>query len=448
MKLVFWGAARTVTGANFLIETEKSKILVDCGMFQGSRFAEEQNYSDFPYDPKSIDAVLVTHAHVDHIGRIPKLYKHGFGGKIYATTPTIDLARVSLNDSAGLIKEEAQELGVEPFFSEADVQALEPLFSGVKYGEELQITDDIKVKFRDAGHILGSAIIEVWADGKKLVFSGDLGNPPTPLLKPTEFIDEADYVVIESTYGNRIHEDFKERKDVLEDQIEYVGKSGGVLMIPVFALERTQELLFELNELVENKRIPQMPIFIDSPLAIAATEVYKKYENYFNKEAAYLIASGDELFKWPGLKFTKTVEESKAINDVLPPKVIVAGSGMSNGGRIRHHERRYLSDPNSCLLIIGYQVTGSLGRLLLDGAQEVKMFGEKIPVRARIKAIGGYSAHADQEKLIDWISRIKNVRKTFVVQGEEESATTLASIIQDHLAVHASVPMLGESFEL
>jgi len=288
----------------------------------------------------------------------------------------------------------------------------------------------------------------MWADGKKVVFSGDLGNPPTPLLPPTEKIDEADYVLIESAYGNRVHEDFKERKNILEDQIEHIGSQKGVLMIPIFALERTQELLFELNELIENKRVPHLPIFIDSPLAIAATEVYKKYPDYYNKQAMYLMESGDQLFRFPGLTFTKTVDESRGINNIPAPKVIVAGSGMSNGGRIVHHERRYLSDSHSILLIIGYQVAGTLGRRLLDGAAEVKILGEIVPVRAKITAIGGYSAHADQPKLLDWISHIKNIKEVFVVQGEEAAANDLASIIRDQLAIKAHAPVLGESVEL
>ncbi|MBI2098828.1 MBL fold metallo-hydrolase [Candidatus Uhrbacteria bacterium] len=450
MKLAFYGGVSgSVTGANYFSETQKvTKILVDCGMFQGSRFAEEQNHLPFAYKPEEIQAVFITHAHIDHIGRLPKLYKDGFRGKVYSTKPTRDLAELNLMDSAHLIGEEAEETGAPPLFNAADVANVMGLFEGIDYGNVLNPAPDIKVRFRDAGHILGSAIIELWGDGKKVVFSGDLGNPPTPLLKPTEFIDEADYVLVEAAYGNRVHEDFKERKSLLEDQIEYVGKKNGVLMIPIFALERTQELLFELNELIENKRVPPMPVFIDSPLAINATEVYKKYPGYFNKEAMYLIESGDQIFNWPGLKMTKTVEESKAINDVSPPKVIVAGSGMSNGGRIRHHERRYLQDPNSLLLIIGYQVAGSLGRRLLDGAKEIKMFGETVPVRAKIAAIGGYSAHADQPKLFDWVSHIKNLKQVFTVQGEEAAAKALASLIQDNLAVRAEAPILGEVVEL
>lgn len=450
MRITFYGGVSgSVTGANYLVETKNgAKFLVDCGMFQGSRYAEAHNYDPFPYNPKEIQAVFITHAHIDHIGRLPKLYKDGFRGKIYATKPTIDLTELSLSDSVHLVVEDAKDMKVEPFYRDIDVPLVMKLFQSADYGVEFSPAPDIKAKFRNAGHILGSSIIEIIADGKKIVFSGDLGNPPTPLLPPTEKIDEADYVLIESAYGTRAHEDFKERKNILEDQIEYITSQKGVLMIPIFALERTQELLFELNELVENKRVSPIPVFVDSPLAIAMTEIYKKYPDYFNKQTAYLIESGEEIFKFPGLIFTKSTEESKSINNVPAPKIIVAGSGMSNGGRILHHEKRYLPDSHSVLLIVGYQVAGTLGRRVLDGASEVKIFGEIIPVRAKITAIGGYSAHADQPKLLDWVSYIRGIKEVFVVQGEEASAEGLASVIRDTLAVEARAPILGETIEL
>lgn len=452
MKIFFYGGAGVVTGANYLLECAGTKILVDCGLQQGGRMAEKENYQKFPYDPATIDVVFTTHAHLDHVGRIPKLYREGFRGKIFGTHPTLDLARINLDDSLHLLKKEAEDLGREPLFSENDLIECWKLTHGRRYHEEIKISSNIKVKFNDAGHILGSSIIEVFlSEGSrkiKVVFSGDLGNPPTPLLKPTEFIGEADYVLVESAYGDRLHEDRSQRKEKLKAVVESAVKNGGALMIPAFALERTQELLFELNSLVESGRIKRVPVFIDSPLAIKATAIYQKYADYFNSEAAYLIKSGDDLFNFPGLQFSLTTESSKAINEIPPPKIVIAGSGMSEGGRILHHERRYLPDPKSTLLIIGYQTQNTLGRRLLDGAQEVKMFGEQIQVRAQIRAIGGYSAHADQAKLLDWVGRIKGVKKVFVVQGETAPASTLAGKIKSDFSVEAEVPQAGEVYEL
>lgn len=449
MKLHFFGGTRIVTGANYLLETRGAKILVDCGLFQGIKHVEDKNYEDFPYSAREIDFLLVTHAHLDHIGRIPKLYKDGFRGKILATKPTKDFIRPMLEDSQGILEKEARDLGRKPLYSATDVEESFKLIEGIDYDKKIDLGKGVSCQFRDAGHILGSAIIEIWAQKKKIVFSGDLGNPPVPLLKPTEFIDEADYVVVESAYGDRVHEARDERQNLLENAIEDTVATDGVLMIPAFALERTQELLYELNELVENHRIPRTPIFIDSPLALKALDIYRKYPEYYNKEAAYLIKSGDDLFKFPGLIFTETKEESKRINDVKSPKVIIAGSGMSTGGRILHHEIRYLPDPNSCLLIVSYQVAGSLGRRLLDGTKEVKIFNELVSVRATIREIGAYSAHADQEMLRNWIDRIKRpIKCVFVVQGEEGPALALVQLIRDHLGIDARAPMIGDMVEL
>ena len=452
--LTFHSAARSVTGANYLLETKKSKVLVDCGLIQGARHAEEKNYEPFPYDPASIDAVFVTHAHIDHTGRLPKLVKDGFRGKIFMTPPTRDFTEIMLHDSQGLMRDEAKREKRKELYTKTDVVKTLEVIEGVEYGKKIQITQDIQVRFRDAGHILGSSIIEVFInEGQEMrvVFSGDLGNPPVPLLRPTTFIERADYVIMESTYGDRQHENIDLRKNLLEDAIEDTVSRGGTLMIPAFAMERTQELLYELNLLVENQRVPEVPVFIDSPLAIKATEIYNKYPDYFNKEATYLIESGDKVFQFPRLKFTETSEESKAINDVSPPKIIIAGSGMSTGGRILHHERRYLCDPNSTILFIGYQVAGTLGRRIFDGAKSVKIFGEEVPVNCEVRAIGGYSAHADQEQLMAWVKHIKeggDLKKVFAVQGEEGPALALVQFLRDRLGIDASAPMLGEKIEL
>jgi metallo-beta-lactamase family protein len=319
----------------------------------------------------------------------------------------------------------------------------------IKYGKKHNIEGEIYFKLNDAGHMLGSSIIEFWAEGKKIVFSGDLGNAPTPLLKPPTKIDEADYILVESTYGNKIHENRDLRKEIMENIIEETSSRRGVLMIPAFAVERTQELLMELDELVRNNRIPKVPIFIDSPLAIEATAIYKKYPEYFNKEAEAQIRSGHDFFKFPGLIYTEDATASKGINRISPPKIIIAGSGMSAGGRILFHEKLYLSDSRNCLLITNYQVKGTLGRRLLEGEKEVKIFDEIIQVKAKVTSIEGYSSHADQKAVYDWLNNFKKpVKHIWTVQGEPESAEALALLINDNLGTPASVPKLGEVVEL
>ena len=440
-----------VTGANYLLESGSEKILVDCGLHQGSSYCEEHNFEPFPYNPKEIEAVFITHAHIDHIGRLPKLYKDGFRGKIYSTPPTRDFAIHLLLDSQHILLKEAEEKRKSPLYGIEDIDGTMTLWEGIPYHKKLHLKNS-EVELYDAGHVLGSGFIVVSAEGKKIVFSGDMGNVSAPLVKDTETVNTADYALIESTYGGRLHEDLDIRKDILEDLIEETVESKGVLLIPAFAMERTQGLLFELDELVENGRIPRVPIFIDSPLAIKLTVVYKKYSgdpNYFDQEALTLLRKGDAIFDFPGLKMTLTTEESKAINDVPPPKIIIAGAGMSQGGRILHHERRYLSDPKSTILFVGYQAQGSLGRRILDGAKFVKIFGEEVPVRSRVKAIGGYSAHADQKKLLEWLKPMKDsLKKVFVVQGEKEQSQALAQKIRDDLAIDAEIPSINESIEL
>ena len=354
-------------------------------------------------------------------------------------------------DSEHLLAKEAEEKGLTPLYSINDINQTMNLWKGVKYHRKFRI-GNLEIEFFDAGHILGSSFITISAEGKKLVFSGDLGNIPAPLVKDTEKISGADYALIESTYGNRLHEDLEKRKEILEDAIEETIKNKGVLLIPSFAMERTQELLFELNDLVENGRIPRAPVFIDSPLAIKITAIYKKYSQdpeYMDQEALTLLRKGDAIFDFPGLKMTLTTEQSKEINDIAPPKIIIAGAGMSHGGRILHHERRYLSDPKSAILFIGYQAQGSLGRKILDGAKSVKIFGEEIPVKCRIKTISGYSAHADQSMLLNWLKPMSgSLKKVFIVQGEEDQMTPFSVKIRDELAVETAMPTMGEEVML
>ncbi len=453
MKLTFYGAAGEVTGSNYLLESgvrgQESGVLIDCGLHQGSHYAEGQNFEPFEYDPRGVLALLVTHAHLDHTGRIPKLVKAGFRGNIYSTPATRDFAELMLLDSEHILSKEAAREGREPMYTAEDVVKVMKLWKGVEYHRAFRL-GDLDVEFLDAGHILGSAIIKIKAEGKTLVFSGDLGNYPAPIIRPTEKIHfPVDYCVLESTYGDRIHENIDKRKEMLEAVIEETARSRGTLIIPAFALERTQELLYHLNQLFEEKRIPRVPVFMDSPLAIKLTAVYKKYEYYFNKETREVVRSGDDILNFPGLRLTLTTEESKEINYAPSPKIIIAGSGMSQGGRILHHEIRYLPDPKSTILFVGYQAVGSLGRQIMEGAEEVKIMGEPVPVRCKKVVIPGYSAHADGPHLLEWVRPMRTtLKKVFLVHGEESSSAALAEKIRAELAVAVAVPRAGESVEL
>ncbi len=447
MEITFHGAAGVVTGSNYLLESNGHKILVDCGLKQGSNFAERQNFEPFPYNPADIEAVCVTHAHIDHIGLLPKLFKGGFKGNIYSTPATKDFAELMLIDSEHILKQEAEREGKPELYSVDDIEKMMKVWQAVEYHKVIDVAG-FKVQFYDAGHILGSSIIHMEAEGKTIVFSGDLGNTPAPIIQPTEKITSADYCLIESTYGDRLHEPASQRKEVMEDAIEDTVKAGGVLMIPAFAMERTQELLFNLHELFESGRVPKVPVFIDSPLAIKLTAVYKKYESSFNKEILD-VEKGEDIFNFPGLTFTLRTEQSKEINNVPAPKIIMAGSGMSNAGRILHHEIRYLPDPNSMILFVGYQAYGSLGRKILEGAKMVKIFGEEVPVRCQIREINSYSAHADQAQLLDWIKPMRNsLKKAFLVHGEKASSEVLAGKMRDLYAIDAVVPSIGQKFVL
>lgn len=470
LKLTFCGGAGSVTGANYLLETENSKVLVDCGLFQGSKELEARNAERFTYDPKTIKAVIITHSHLDHIGRLPQLIAGGFAGKIFATPPTIDFTRLILEDSVKILMEKAERAGVLPLFGQREVEHVMEHFVPVDYYQKTEAAEGIDFTYHEAGHILGSAVVEIEVGGppspndprrasKKIIFSGDLGNPPVPLLRSPDFLEEANYIILESTYGDRNHEPAATCQEVVENAIEDTVSNGGVLMIPSFAMERTQQLLYHLNNLAENHRIPRLPIFIDSPLAIKITEVYKKYPQYYNKEAIFNIDSGDDIFKFPGLEFTEASKDSKKINNVPPPKVIIAGSGMSQGGRIMHHELLYLSDPKNTLLIITYQAEGTLGRRIADGAKRVEILDREVEIRAQVQKLSGYSAHADQRFLMEWVKHFKKIhqvnqaedrglKKVFVVQGEEGSSKTLAGLIKDELGIESYIPKVGEVINL
>lgn len=454
IKLSFHGACREVTGSCNLLEHEGRKFLVDCGIFQGERFSAERNMEDFHFNPKEVEYVFLTHAHVDHCGRLPKLYKDGFRGKIFCTEPTRDLVEIMLLDAARIIAHEAMAAGQEPLYTEEDVAGLMKHFETLLYDQMNFIDDRIKLKFRDAGHILGSAFVELYIldEGreKKIVFSGDLGNSPSPIIRDLEFADGADFVVTESTYARGVHETKEEGVNKLREAIIETVGLGGVLMIPIFVIEKTQEILFELNYLMENHKIPRVPIFLDSPLAIKAVEIYRQYEDLYNRSSWNLIKSGDDIFDFPGLKFTMTKDDSKKINGVQPPKVILASSGMCVGGRIPFHLKLNLDNKLNHVLFVAYQAQGSLGRKILDRDRRVFVDDQPVEVLAKVSVINSFSSHADAPRIMDWLGHIKSPKPAtiFINHGEEESTQVLAEKIEAELKVKPVVPEYGMVYEL
>lgn len=451
MKLTFYGGATHVTGANYLLEAGGLKILVDCGMIQGSRYNDEMNYPKLGYDAAQVDYLFITHSHVDHMGRIPKLYREGFRGVIYATEPTAGVIEVALPDTLDKITSDARDMGMPPLYDKHDLESSLAMLKGVPYHQDIRLNHLVTVHAQDSGHVLGSAgwlfTVTEGQETKTIMFPGDIGNPPSILLNDIDYARGVDYTLVEAAYGNRLHEARDERSQMLLDVIVQTAERGGVLMIPSFAVERTQEILLEIDRFFEAGTLPKIPVFVDSPLAINITKVYSRYSNYFNEGAKDILKDNRGLFQFPWLTFTPTVPESKRINDIPAPKIIIAGSGMSQGGRIVHHESRYLSDSRNTILFVGYQVQGSLGRRIKDGEKQVTVLGHTVPVHCHIQSIGAFSAHADQNGLIEYIKQA-SPKKCFVVQGETDACEALAARARSELGIDALVPELGQSFEL
>lgn len=452
MKLTFCGASHEVTGSCYHLETTQANVVVDCGLFQGSEFSDEKNFKDWPFKPSEVKAVMITHAHLDHVGRLPKLVKDGFSGPIYATPATAELARLVIEDAFRIMFYEHEKFQRPLLYNDLDVHRAVSLFEPVEYNKKITVAPGVEATWHDAGHIFGAAFIVVEAEGKKVAFSGDIGNINVPILRETEALPAVDALLVESTYGDREHEGADKRTAMLQKMLEEAAEKGGTIMVPAFSIERTQEFLYSLHRMQEHGTgLLKIPIYLDSPLAIDATKVYKKYPQYYDTEAAAELMAGDDFLNFPQLHVTYTREDSKTINNIRGAKMVIAGAGMMNGGRILHHAMRYLPDPNSTLLIVGYQAYGTLGRRLYEGAKWAKIHGEDIPVRCSIKAIGALSAHGDQKKMLQWVGSGPNgaaPKTIFCIHGEAHAATELAHRIRDQYGVMPEVPEYGEVVEI
>lgn len=460
MRLTFMGAARMVTGSCYLLEVSEHKLLIDCGMFQGSKAITSLNRRPFLFDPTELSAVLLTHAHIDHSGLLPKLVKSGYKGPIYATKATTELCGIMLPDSGHIQEYDAEVANrkgaragrpaVEPLYTVEDAYTCLKHFYPVSYQEKISLFDGISVRFQDAGHILGSSMIEIWIteNGKttKLLFSGDIGQPDQPIINDPTAIKESDYIIMESTYGNRNHTGGDvDREALLEKIVNDTVQRGGNVIIPSFAVGRTQKLLYHLMRLFQAKRIPDIPVIIDSPLAIAATNIFYKNPQYFDSEAAEMFKNQDE-FRMSQLQFTQTSQESKALNNLDTPAIIISASGMADAGRILHHLKHNLWRPDSSILFVGYQAQGSLGRRLVEGEKNIKIMGEHISVKAQIYTIDGFSAHADQEQMLEWLSKFQcQPANVFVVHGEYDSAKPFADILKEKFGFSSYIPSYGDT---
>jgi len=464
MKLTFLGAARTVTGSHYLLEAAGRRVLIDAGMYQGPEHMRQQGRPEFHLDYATVDMVLLTHAHIDHSGNLPLISRLGFKGPIYTTSATADLCEVMLPDSAHIQEEDwkhdfkrwtrqgRQGPPPAPVYGMQDVEAVLKLFKPLQYDQIVELAPGLKARWRDAGHILGAAGIEVWIeeDGKttKVIFSGDIGHSNRPLLRDPSVYDEADFVIMESTYGNRRHEPVTLQQDALRNILRDADRNRSHIVIPSFAVGRTQELLYALNQIIEHKLAPRLPVFVDSPLAISATEISQRHPECFDDETRALLAQGDDPMDFPGLKLTRTVAESKHINQLKGPLMIIASSGMCTGGRIRHHLQNHLDHGKDIILFVGYQAAGTLGRYIMEGNPQVKLFGEKVRVRARVRSLSAFSAHADVDGLLSWLKPIQGPRAVFVVHGEEGAALDFAAIAHRDLGAPTLVPEFGETVDL
>ena len=466
MKLHFLGANRQVTGSRYCLEVGDRKVMIDCGMYQERPYLS-RNWEICPVPPNEIDALLLTHVHIDHSGLIPRLVHDGFDGPIYATHPSVALAEIMLRDSARIQEEDAKykkrrhekegrrgKYPEEPLYTERDVEQTLPMCRGVTYNKPFDVTDSITVTYHDAGHILGSAMLEVVVnepnrEPRRIIFSGDIGQWNKPIIRDPTLFQDADYVIMESTYGDREHVEAGEIGQQLEDIIRETTSNGGNVVIPTFAVERAQELMYHISQLVHENRIPDIPIFLDSPMAIDVTEVFQKYQDYFDMKTWLQAISDTPPLRFPGLKLCRSVADSQAINKVNTPCILMATAGMCNAGRIKHHLRLNIGRPESCILFVGYQGEGTLGRQIIEGREEVRIHGRQWRVRASVAQIYGFSGHADRSDLLRWISHLKAPpRHIFLTHGNEVSANSLAGRIGGEMQWNVSVPAYQDVVEL
>jgi len=467
MRITFLGAAGEVTGSCYLIEAEGVRFIVDCGMFQGGRDAERKNLEALRFDIATLSFVLITHAHLDHCGLLPRLTALGYKGEVHATKPTADLMAIMLKDSAHIHEKEAAWLNrirhqrderpmrdAAPLYTVAQAEECMRCVRGIEYDKTFSPHPRVRVRFRDAGHILGAAIIEVWVEetGRptKIVFSGDLGQPSRPIMRNPQAIEDADVLLIESTYGNRLHKGMAETVEELVDVLDSTfSRQGGNVIVPAFALGRTQDLLAMLNDLAREGRLKNLRVFVDSPLAQRATEITLHYARLLSASGRELAHTGKEHGNSIDVHFTETPEDSMALNTIRSGAVIIAGSGMCDGGRIKHHLRHNLQRKECAILFTGFQAAGTLGRRIVDGAKSVQIFRESIPVRARICTLGGLSAHADRDALLGWLANFKRPPKlTCVVHGELDTAQVFAQSVRDKFNWKVTVPERGERIEI
>ena len=454
MKISFYGAADEVTGSCHLLtcldaDNVERHLLIDCGMFQGEQMCAQKNLKPLAFDVKLLDGVFVTHPHADHTGRLPVLVKAGYKKAIYMTEPCFALTKLVLEDAHHIMVDEAERMGSDVLYSLEDLIGTFDKAETVAYHEQITIAPGVSIMFHDAGHVLGSAYITVEAEGKRVVFSGDIGNDDVPILPPTDPISHADFVVCESTYGHKVHEDSETRSSLLRAAMEETLRENGVLLIPAFSIERTQELLYEMDLILRSLKTSE-PIYLDSPMAIKATQLYRDYKGYLRFESPILEEPDRDFFSFANLHETLSVDASKQINDAPAPKIIIAGSGMMSGGRIMHHLTRYLPNGNTTILVIGYQAAGTIGRKIFEGAKSVRIYGQEVDVRAKIQGIGAFSAHGDQNKLTRWLKPEDGVmpKKIFLVHGDEDAKIGFAEHLRTELKTNVEIPKEGTTVEL